>query len=136
MKRREFFEHTLAGGAVMRAGASTPGGGRLNEQVTGNAPAEMLREGEIVIERSMPGRPHQGKVLVAIQPHSDDVPLFAGGTVAKHIVLDLGSDELRGVPSDRALGQRYGLEWAEAFHHVGPGPGRLDQYIADNAVPL
>jgi hypothetical protein len=51
-------------------------------------------------------------------------------------VLDLASDELRGVPSDRTLGQRYGLEWAEAFHLVGPRPGRVDQYIADNAVPL
>jgi hypothetical protein len=83
MKRREFLEKTLAGGAVVRAGGTTSDGGRLNEQVTGSAPAEMVREGEIVIERSMPGRPHQGKVLAAIQPHSDDIPLFAGGTVAK-----------------------------------------------------
>jgi hypothetical protein len=114
MTRREFFEHTLAGGAVMRAGASTPGGGRLNEQVTGNAPAEMLREGEIVIERSMPGRPHQGKVLVAIQPHSDDVPLFAGGTVAKHIVLDLA-------PTSCAGCLRTG-HWASATGSSGPKP--------------
>ena len=77
MKRREFLGKTLAGGAVVRAGATTSDGGRLNEQVTGSAPAEMVREGEIVIERSMPGRPHQGKVLAAIQPHSDDIPLFA-----------------------------------------------------------
>ena len=83
MKRREFLEKTLAGGVVVRAGATTPDGVRLNEQVAGSAPAEMVREGEIVIERSMPGRPHQGKVLAAIQPHSDDIPLFAGGTVAK-----------------------------------------------------
>ncbi|HMJ86166.1 MAG TPA: PIG-L family deacetylase [Vicinamibacterales bacterium] len=339
MKRREFLGKTLAGGAVVRAGATTSGGGRLNEQVTGSARAEMAREGEIVVERSMPGRPHQGKVLAAIQPHSDDIPLFAGGTVAKlvgegytgclirmtndekagrgattgeiilnnerdndavakalgltkvfnlnyrnhrmdnesrqemrgrlihlfrllkvdtvvcydpwghyeenpdhyvtaqvvesacwmagssrdyveqlaaglqphgvsekyyfargpqlinrvvdisasidqkvesnrvnvtqgpagengamlrarlaarklrlpilgtdddsanrqyikQLVLDLFSDELRGIPSDKALGRRYGLEWAEGFHHVGPRPGRLDAYIAENAVPL
>lgn len=339
MKRREFLGKTLAGGAVVRAGATTSGGGRLSEQSTGSTPAQMVREGEIVIERSMPGRPHQGKVLAAIQPHSDDIPLFAGGTVAKlvregytgclirmtndekagrgattgeiilnnerdndavakalglekvfnlnyrnhrmdnesrqemrgrlihlfrllkvdtvvcydpwghyeenpdhyvtaqvvesacwmagssrdyveqlaaglqphgvsekyyfargpqlinrvvditasidqkvesnrvnvtqgpagengamlrarlaarklrlpilgtdddsanrqyikQLVLDLFSDELRGIPSDKALGRRYGLEWAEAFHHVGPRPGRLDQYIAENAVPL
>ena len=339
MKRREFLGKTLAGGAVVRAGATRSDGGRLNEQVTGSAPAETVREGEIVIERSMPGRPHQGKVLAAIQPHSDDIPLFAGGTVAKLVregytgclirmtndekagrgattgeiilnnerdndavakalglakvfnlnyrnhrmdnesrqemrgrlihlvrllkvdavvcydpwghyeenpdhyvtaqvvesacwmagssrdyveqlaaglqphgvsekyyfargpqlinrvvdisasidqkvesnrvnvtqgpagengamlrarlaarklrlpilgtdddsanrqyikqfVLDLFSDELRGIPSDKALGQRYGLEWAEGFHHVGPRPGRLDGYITENAVPL
>ncbi|MBI4877489.1 MAG: PIG-L family deacetylase [Acidobacteria bacterium] len=39
----------------------------------------------IVVERALPGRPHAGKVLAAIQPHSDDIPLFAAGTVAKLI---------------------------------------------------
>jgi LmbE family N-acetylglucosaminyl deacetylase len=339
MKRREFLEQALTGGALMGSGASTSGGAGSTQQVTGNVPAQMLREGQIVIERTMPGRPHQGKVLAAIQPHSDDIPLFAGGTVAKlvregytghlirmtndekagrgattgeiilnnerdndavakalglekvfnlnyrnhrmdnesrqemrgrlihlfrllkvdtvvcydpwghyeenpdhyvtaqvvesacwmagsrrdyveqleaglqphgvrekyyfargpqlinrvvdisatidqkvasnranvtqgpagengarlraqlaakklqlrilgtddesanlqyikHIVLDIDSDRLRGVPSDRGLGQRFGLEWAEAFHHVGPTPTRLDQFIAENAVPL
>jgi len=48
-----------------------------------SARAEMMREGELVIERPLPGRPHAGKVLAAIQPHSDDLPLFAAGTVAK-----------------------------------------------------
>ncbi len=38
---------------------------------------------EIVIEGPVPGRPHNGKVLAAIQPHSDDIPIFAAGTVAK-----------------------------------------------------
>ena len=38
---------------------------------------------ELVIEKSREGKPHQGKVLAAIQPHSDDIPIFAGGTVAK-----------------------------------------------------
>ena len=48
-----------------------------------SARAEVMREGELVIERSLAGRPHVGKVLAAIQPHSDDLPLFAAGTVAK-----------------------------------------------------
>jgi len=37
------------------------------------------------LERSAAGQPHQGKVLLALQAHSDDVPLFASGTVAKLI---------------------------------------------------
>jgi LmbE family N-acetylglucosaminyl deacetylase len=41
--------------------------------------------GDVVIERPQPGQPHKGKVLAVIQPHCDDVPLFAGGTVAKLI---------------------------------------------------
>jgi LmbE family N-acetylglucosaminyl deacetylase len=40
---------------------------------------------ELIIERPQTGRPHAGKVLAAIQPHSDDIPIFAGGTVAKLI---------------------------------------------------
>jgi LmbE family N-acetylglucosaminyl deacetylase len=39
--------------------------------------------GELVIERAVAGKPHAGKVLAAIQPHADDIPLFAAGTVAK-----------------------------------------------------
>jgi LmbE family N-acetylglucosaminyl deacetylase len=38
-----------------------------------------------VLERRAAGQPHKGKVLLAIQAHSDDIPLFAAGTVAKLI---------------------------------------------------
>jgi LmbE family N-acetylglucosaminyl deacetylase len=41
--------------------------------------------GRIVLERPMPGGPHQGKILLAVQAHSDDIPLSASGTVAKLI---------------------------------------------------
>ncbi len=37
------------------------------------------------LERSQSGAPHRGKVLAAIQPHSDDVALYCAGTVAKLI---------------------------------------------------
>ena len=40
---------------------------------------------DLVIERNRPGKPHQGKVLAAIQAHSDDIPIFSAGTVAKLI---------------------------------------------------
>ena len=40
---------------------------------------------EVQIERPQPGKPHAGKVLAAIQPHADDIPLFAGGLVLKLI---------------------------------------------------
>ena len=41
--------------------------------------------GEVEIERPVPGRPHEGKVLAAVQAHADDIPFFCGGTVAKLI---------------------------------------------------
>jgi LmbE family N-acetylglucosaminyl deacetylase len=52
---------------------------RAQQQAPAAAP------GRPVLERSMDGRPHNGKVLLAVQAHSDDVPLFASGTVAKLI---------------------------------------------------
>jgi LmbE family N-acetylglucosaminyl deacetylase len=69
MKRRDFVTKFAAAGGVMLAGMEA-----LARQTT--APG-------VVIERPQAGRPHAGKVLVAIQPHSDDIPLFAAGTVAK-----------------------------------------------------
>jgi LmbE family N-acetylglucosaminyl deacetylase len=44
---------------------------------------------------------------------------------------------------DRALGQKYGFEYAEAFHYIGPAPGsagaatsRVDEYVKQHAVPV
>jgi LmbE family N-acetylglucosaminyl deacetylase len=54
----------------------------------------------------------------------------------KHFFLDLDSQYIRGVPSDREVGRPYGLEWAEAFHYIGPIESMLDRYIAEHAVPL
>ena len=47
--------------------------------------AQAPAAGDIVLERPAAGLPHKGKVLLALQAHSDDIPLFAAGTVAKLI---------------------------------------------------
>ena len=58
---------------------------------------------DLTVERSQPGKPHRGKVLAAVQAHSDDIPLFAGGLVAKLIdegytgyLIRLSNDEAAG----------------------------------------
>ncbi len=68
-------------------------------------------ESEIVIERPLEGRPHEGKILAVIQPHNDDIPLFAGGTVAKLIhegyigyLIRTTNDEAAG--SGNSMGER------------------------------
>jgi LmbE family N-acetylglucosaminyl deacetylase len=43
------------------------------------------QEPAVTVERSVAGRPHAGKVFAAIQPHADDIPLFAAGLTAKMI---------------------------------------------------
>src|SRR6516165_9872508 len=38
---------------------------------------------DALLERPAEGMPHKGKVLLAVQAHSDDIPLTSAGTVAK-----------------------------------------------------
>ncbi len=72
MFRRKFFGNLIAGGALAQLG------GPPQQQPT--------RAGtEPFLERPVPGQPHKGKVLLALQAHSDDIPLSAAGTVAKLI---------------------------------------------------
>ena len=73
------------------------------------------------------------KLRLPILGDDDDT---ANRQYIKHIVLDIDSQHLRGVPSDREVGRPFGLEWAEAFHHIGPSESLLHRYIKENAVAL
>jgi LmbE family N-acetylglucosaminyl deacetylase len=77
MQRREFLENTLAGTAALSA-ATAP---------TSNKPTPTPgnEQPEVVIERTARGKPHAGKVLATIAPHSDDHSILPGGTIAKLI---------------------------------------------------
>lgn len=70
MQRRGFLASTAAAGMLLDS----------RSMVASPAPDD-----EVVLERAMPGKPRAGKVVAAIQPHSDDIPIFAAGTVAKLI---------------------------------------------------
>ena len=73
MLRRSFLAQFMAGGAIAQFAAR-----RL--------PAQSQTSGSgIFLEHPAAGQPHKGKVLLALQAHSDDLPLFAAGTVAKLI---------------------------------------------------
>jgi len=76
MRRRDFLETASAGASLTPPPGSSPA-----------RPDGEAADGSVV-ERARPGRPHAGKVLLAVQPHADDIPLFAAGTVAK--LLDEG----------------------------------------------
>src|SRR3954464_5627291 len=91
MKRRAFFEGSLAAGALLTGStaASQP-------------PVQAKHdEAEVTIERDKPGQPNKGKMLAAIQPHCDDVPIFAAGTVLK--LIDEGYDGILITVSDDAM---------------------------------
>jgi LmbE family N-acetylglucosaminyl deacetylase len=77
MRRREFLENTLAGATGLSAA------GPATARKTG--PAGDAAQPAIVIERAAAGKPHAGKVLATIAPHSDDHSILPGGTIAKLI---------------------------------------------------
>src|SRR5215472_11650171 len=79
MKRRDFMSDFLVGGTLLNTCGSNIW------QQTGSPPqaASLTVTEGVFVERAASGKPHAGKVLAAIQPHADDIPIFAGGTVAK-----------------------------------------------------
>ena len=72
MKRSEFIARVAGGAFAISTADAAPSDGPFADT-------------DIQIERAQPGKPHAGKVLAAIQPHADDIPLFAGGLVLKLI---------------------------------------------------
>ena len=81
MQRRKFIKGNLALGAMI------PG---VYASMAYNDPRYLRDKAkenneEIFVEKVREGQPHKGKVLVAIQPHNDDIPIYAAGTVAKLI---------------------------------------------------
>jgi LmbE family N-acetylglucosaminyl deacetylase len=72
MKRSEFIARVAGGAFAIPAAAA----------MTDEGPFAAT---EIQVERAVTGKPHAGKVLAAIQPHADDLPIFAGGLVLKLI---------------------------------------------------
>jgi len=83
MERRKFITKNIALGAVIPAAYGSMA-------FSAPKPAAMpgaynYSEDEIVIERVQEGKPHKGKNLAVIQPHNDDIPIFAAGLVAKLI---------------------------------------------------
>src|SRR5690606_34021154 len=76
---------------------------------------------------------HNGAALRArLAKENLRVPLLgdnddtANRAYVKHVVLE----------HDAALGKKHGLQYAEGFHHIGPEPSRLDEFIKKNAVPI
>ena len=51
----------------------------------------------------------------------------------KQVVLDMDSQSLRGIPSDKEAGKPYKLEWAERFHYIGSDPSLFSKYVRENA---
>src|SRR2546426_8935299 len=135
MQRRKFLGRSIAGGMALGGAASLTQ--QLSAQVAARNRSDLPSRftpsaysvpstkyspfstpdyypyaDDLVIERNRPGKPHAGKVLAAVQAHSDDIPLFAAGTVAK--LIDEGyTGYLIRVSNDEAAGRTLGYGVAQ-----------------------
>ena len=94
MDRRRFLHATVVTGLASATRVHAQAGPQ--RQTAGDpgqpaAPPLQQFDGHtpLVVERPREGKPRAGQVVVAIQPHSDDIPLFAAGTVLK--LMDEGA---------------------------------------------
>jgi len=120
MDRRGFLSRSATAGMALGGTAARPHPAGLPEKFTPAAyanpssgyspfttPDYYTYADNLVVERNNPGKPHKGKVLAAIQAHSDDIPLYAGGTVAK--LIDEGyTGYLIRISNDEASGRTRG----------------------------
>ena len=80
MERRNFFGTSLSAG-LMQGTPEPP----IDREYQSGGTGGVAYQTPVTIERKAAGKPHAGKVLAAIQPHCDDIPIFAGGLVLKLI---------------------------------------------------
>src|SRR5437660_532219 len=76
MQRRQFIGRSLSAGALGGASLAAAGAPPVSP---------VVHDADVVIERASSGKPHRGKVLASIAPHSDDHSIMAGGTIARLI---------------------------------------------------
>ena len=77
MERRGFLGTSLS--PLLQGGAAQ------EREYENNGGSSTAYTAPAVIERAQAGKPHRGKTLAAIQPHCDDIPIYAGGTILKLI---------------------------------------------------
>jgi hypothetical protein len=99
-------------------------------------------QSNVVITTQGPGGNAGSRIKKSLASKGKKLPILgetdesANFNYVKHFVLDKDSKALRGTTSDREIGEKYGLEWAEAFHYIGNTASTLPDYIEKNAVSL
>ena len=118
MERRAFLSNSFAGGLAAASPQSKKG------EAAASGEDSTSYEVDIAIERRQAGKPHKGKMLAAIQPHCDDIPIYAGGTILKlidegyeGILITMSDDSMAGnLNSDYPQTQRRGATHGEIVH--------------------
>ncbi|MCP5112991.1 MAG: hypothetical protein GY953_19360, partial [bacterium] len=102
MNRRNFVGNAVAGSMLVGSAAQAQEPKQQFSEAGGGSSTDWHVD-EIYIEGKQSGKPHKGKTLAAIQPHTDDIPIYAGGTVLKlidegyeGILINASNDEMAG----------------------------------------
>jgi LmbE family N-acetylglucosaminyl deacetylase len=74
---------------------------------------------DVFLEGAAEGTPHKGKVLLAVQAHSDDIPLMAAGTVAKLVKEGYTGHLLRATNDDMGDAPGLGTPGSIGDHVLG-----------------
>lgn len=92
-------------------------------------------QSNVVIKSQGPGGDAGAQLRRSLLSKGKKIPLLgdsdeiANHNYVKHFMLDLDSQYLRGVVSDKEVGKKYGVEWGEAFHYIGPRSSTIPDYI-------
>ena len=79
-----------------------------------------------------PGGHHGSKLRAELASEGKRLPLLG----ADDVTADRNYIRELVLAADRALGRKYGVEYAEAFHYIGPAPSRIEDYVKQHSVPL
>jgi LmbE family N-acetylglucosaminyl deacetylase len=99
-------------------------------------------ESIIACKTQGPGGNHGAMLRKKLADEGNKLPILgedddtANFNYIKKFVLDIDSEHMRGIPSDKETGEKYGLAWAERFHYIGPTSSTTKEYIQKNAVPV
>jgi LmbE family N-acetylglucosaminyl deacetylase len=79
-----------------------------------------------------PGGHHGSKLRAELAREGKQLPLLG----ADDVTADRNYIREFVLAGDRALGRKYGVEYAEAFHYIPPAQSHIEDYIKQHTVPL
>jgi LmbE family N-acetylglucosaminyl deacetylase len=79
-----------------------------------------------------PGGHHGSKLRAELASQGKRLPLLGAddGTADRNYIREFV------LADDRVLGRKYGVEYAEAFHYIGPAQSHIEDYVKQHTVPL
>jgi|SRR5579863_8221 len=104
----------------------------VNRVVDISSVVEKKVDANLANQAKGPGGHHGSRLKADLARRNQQLPLLGGDdtTADRNYIKEFVLER------DRQLGQKYGVEFAEAFHYIGPGTSRIEDYIRQHAAPL